>query len=81
MSAPVRAAMGMGRKSGTIGLPNSSDSRPAQTTRVAQTKNGHPPKICAVCARLFEWRKKWERAWPDVVYCSDRCRQSSRKAC
>ncbi|MCY7325713.1 MAG: DUF2256 domain-containing protein [Microbacteriaceae bacterium] len=44
-------------------------------TRVAQTKNGHPPKICPVCARPFEWRKKWERSWPDVVYCSDRCRR------
>lgn len=23
----------------------------------------------------MEWRKKWERTWDQVVYCSDSCRQ------
>ena len=45
--------------------------------RVARTKNGHPPKVCETCGRLFEWRKKWERDWPNVRFCSDTCR--SRK--
>jgi hypothetical protein len=31
-------------------------------------------KICAVCGRPFEWRKKWEKVWDEVKYCSDRCR-------
>ena len=42
--------------------------------RIARTKNGHPPKVCAACDRPFEWRKKWERDWESVRYCSDACR-------
>lgn len=34
-----------------------------------------PSKICAACGRSFEWRKKWERDWANVKYCSDRCRR------
>lgn len=33
-------------------------------------------KPCAVCGRTIEWRKKWERSWPDVKYCSDTCRRN-----
>ncbi|MFN4951330.1 MAG: DUF2256 domain-containing protein [Flavobacteriales bacterium] len=33
-----------------------------------------PQKICPVCKRPFSWRKKWERVWEEVIYCSDRCR-------
>lgn len=33
-----------------------------------------PTKICAACLRPFAWRKKWERDWDQVRYCSDRCR-------
>lgn len=33
-----------------------------------------PTKICAACARPFAWRKKWERDWENVRYCSDACR-------
>ncbi len=33
-----------------------------------------PEKICAACGRPFTWRKKWERCWEQVRYCSDRCR-------
>ena len=45
-------------------------------TRVAQTKNGHPPKICPICGLPFEWRKKWANNWPEVVYCSEKCRRA-----
>jgi hypothetical protein len=34
-----------------------------------------PTKICAACARPFTWRKKWERDWEQVLYCSDACRR------
>ena len=34
-----------------------------------------PTKICATCGRVFAWRKKWERNWDDVRYCSDQCRR------
>jgi hypothetical protein len=33
-----------------------------------------PSKICIVCERPFSWRKKWEKVWEEVKYCSDRCR-------
>ncbi|HQZ50968.1 MAG: DUF2256 domain-containing protein [Chitinophagaceae bacterium] len=33
-----------------------------------------PVKICVVCKRPFTWRKKWEKVWADVKYCSDKCR-------
>ncbi|MEM6979113.1 MAG: DUF2256 domain-containing protein [Planctomycetota bacterium] len=33
-----------------------------------------PEKICPVCQRPFQWRKKWARDWDNVKYCSQRCR-------
>ncbi|MEO0587283.1 MAG: DUF2256 domain-containing protein [Planctomycetota bacterium] len=32
-----------------------------------------PTKVCACCGRVFSWRKKWERDWERVKYCSKRC--------
>jgi hypothetical protein len=32
-------------------------------------------KTCRSCGRRIEWRKKWERNWDEVVYCSDACRR------
>jgi hypothetical protein len=37
-----------------------------------------PTKICLVCQRPFAWRKKWERDWEQVLYCSDRCRRNKQ---
>lgn len=34
-----------------------------------------PEKLCPVCQRPFQWRKKWERDWDRVIYCSDGCRR------
>ena len=31
-------------------------------------------KICVVCKRSFNWRKKWEKDWKEVKYCSKKCR-------
>jgi hypothetical protein len=41
-----------------------------------------PTKDCVVCGRTITWRKKWERSWDEVRYCSDGCRRrsSSRSA-
>ena len=30
-------------------------------------------KICVTCKKPFEWRKKWERDWENVKYCSKKC--------
>ncbi|WP_297335525.1 DUF2256 domain-containing protein [Algoriphagus sp.] len=38
-----------------------------------------PSKICPVCHRPFLWRKKWEKNWEAVKYCSKRCAGSSKK--
>lgn len=37
-------------------------------------KTDLPQKTCATCGKPFTWRKKWERVWDEVRYCSDRCR-------
>jgi hypothetical protein len=41
-------------------------------------KTNLPAKLCPVCQRPFTWRKKWERCWEEVKYCSDRCRTSKQ---
>lgn len=33
-----------------------------------------PTKTCVACGLPFAWRKKWERDWEQVKFCSDRCR-------
>ncbi|QNA43362.1 DUF2256 domain-containing protein [Lacibacter sediminis] len=33
-------------------------------------------KICVVCNRPFTWRKKWEKVWDEVKYCSERCKRT-----
>lgn len=35
-----------------------------------------PEKTCATCGRRMVWRKKWERSWDEVRYCSERCRRA-----
>lgn len=36
-----------------------------------------PSKICPVCGRSFDWRRKWARDWAQVRYCSDACRKGT----
>ncbi|NDI17358.1 MAG: DUF2256 domain-containing protein [Verrucomicrobia bacterium] len=40
------------------------------------SKENLPQKICLRCERPFSWRKKWERDWAEVKYCSDACRRN-----
>lgn len=42
-------------------------------------KGDLPQKVCAQCGRPFAWRKKWERVWDEVRYCSDRCRSEAKR--
>ncbi|MBB78667.1 MAG: hypothetical protein CL844_06650 [Crocinitomicaceae bacterium] len=35
-------------------------------------------KICVRCNRPFTWRKKWERDWENVKYCSKRCQKKKQ---
>lgn len=43
-------------------------------------KSDLPTKTCPVCGRPFTWRKKWERNWDGVKYCSERCRRRRKGA-
>jgi len=45
---------------------------------MAHSKSHLPSKVCVVCLRPFTWRKKWEKNWQDVKYCSKRCRGDSK---
>ncbi|MBD5770745.1 DUF2256 domain-containing protein [Marinomonas colpomeniae] len=46
---------------------------------MAHKKPNLPEKICPVCQRPFTWRKKWERDWPQVKFCSERCQRQRAK--
>ncbi|MSP85781.1 MAG: DUF2256 domain-containing protein [Flavobacteriaceae bacterium] len=39
-------------------------------------KENLPSKICKTCNKPFTWRKKLEKNWNDVKYCSERCRNN-----
>ncbi|MFN5357236.1 MAG: DUF2256 domain-containing protein [Bacteroidota bacterium] len=39
-----------------------------------------PQKICKVCRRPFTWRKKWEKIWDEIKYCSDKCRKNKKNS-
>ena len=43
-------------------------------------KSKLPSKLCCVCLRNFNWRKKWERDWDNVKYCSKKCQQKKKIA-
>ena len=36
-------------------------------------------RICKTCKKPFSWRKKWQRDWENVLYCSERCRKNKLK--
>lgn len=42
---------------------------------MAHKKTHLAKKTCPVCQRPFAWRKKWQRHWPNIIYCSERCRR------
>lgn len=39
-------------------------------------KENLPTKICIVCKRPFSWRKKWEKVWEEVKFCSVKCKMN-----
>lgn len=42
-------------------------------------KENLPSKVCIICDRPFTWRKKWERDWDNVKYCSEKCKRKKVK--
>ena len=47
---------------------------PGHDQGVADPRSATKP--CAACGRTITWRKKWERDWESVRWCSDACRRS-----
>ena len=47
---------------------------PDRKHKAQQPAGDHAPKTCLTCGRTIEWRKKWERDWDTVKFCSDACR-------
>jgi len=45
---------------------------------MAHKKTNLPSKHCLHCQRPFNWRKKWQRDWDNVKYCSERCRRQKQ---
>ena len=43
-------------------------------------KENLPIRVCIVCNKPFSWRKKWEKDWDEVKYCSDKCRMNKPKS-
>lgn len=43
---------------------------------MAHPNSNLPTKVCPVCNRKFEWRRKWKDDWENVKYCSERCRRN-----
>ena len=48
-------------------MPDRKSKSPSNTAT-------HPDKTCATCGRTVTWRKKWERDWDNLRFCSDACR-------
>ncbi len=44
------------------------------------SKENLPVKQCAACKRPFTWRKKWEKVWDEVKYCSQKCRAMKKQS-
>ena len=42
--------------------------------RKRESETPKKEKTCKACGRAFAWRKKWEKDWDVVKYCSDACR-------
>lgn len=46
--------------------------------KAAQAPRERQSKICPTCGLPFAWRRKWERDWDNVRYCSERCRRAAK---
>ena len=46
-----------------------------QIKKLKGFKENLPTKICEVCKRPFQYRKKWKTNWEQVKYCSEKCKK------
>ncbi|WP_404340723.1 DUF2256 domain-containing protein [Pseudoalteromonas mariniglutinosa] len=45
---------------------------------MAHKKVNLASKLCGQCKRPFSWRKKWQRDWSNVKYCSEKCKRLAK---
>lgn len=76
----VRILYRHGRSARTRAPPLPSDPIAAmtQTASFKGNKSALPAKPCMVCGRQMTWRKRWERVWDEVRFCSNACRLRRR---
>ena len=60
--------------------PHCADQTVRSGVARARKKSDLASKICAHCGLSFSWRKKWERDWEGVRYCSERCRREAKRS-
>ncbi|PNW83999.1 hypothetical protein CHLRE_04g212350v5 [Chlamydomonas reinhardtii] len=63
-----------------VARPLRVESKKGDNRGKAVAKENLPTKVCATCGLPFTWRKKWEKVWDEVRYCSDRCRGNRGKS-
>jgi len=63
--------------------PGAGTARVSAQAPCAMTSSTHkgnkqslPSKPCVACGRPMSWRKKWEKNWDQVKYCSEACRMA-----
>jgi hypothetical protein len=57
------------------GVAMKQPSRTPASSHFKGNKHSLPSKPCAACGREMSWRKRWEKTWAEVKYCSDACRR------
>ena len=68
----ARAALRMRQRANAAG--NEGEYEMLDRGRMKKTKT------CEQCEKPMVWRKKWEKNWDEVRYCSDRCRSDAARA-
>jgi hypothetical protein len=62
-------------KKDNAAIPNANQKIMINVKGKSVSKSHLPQKTCMSCGRTFTWRKKWEKCWDAVKYCSNGCRK------
>lgn len=71
----ARAPNAAGRYSSGLSVPTTTPQTMKPSDHYKGNKQSLPSKPCSVCGRPMSWRRKWEKNWAEVKYCSDACRR------
>ncbi|WIM54702.1 DUF2256 domain-containing protein [Pantoea anthophila] len=72
-----RCAVGLSYTQRTEGLTAASGLIRRGSNVFKGNKKSLPVRYCQMCKKPMSWRKKWERCWEEVKYCSERCRRAA----